>query len=129
MLAPYLVAGVIGVMLFFSVAVAPTIFTVLPQEWASAYVRKFFPKYYAVLGACCLIAALLSADPALRWMSGVTAVLFALSLWVLTPAINAASDRRQKRRFGLLHGASVAINLLQLVLLVYALWVLPPLLH
>ena len=41
----YLVSGIVGVMIFFSVTVAPTIFKVLPQEWASAYVRQFFPKY------------------------------------------------------------------------------------
>ena len=46
----YAIAGVVGVMLFFSVAVAPTIFKVLPQEWAGIYVRQFFPKYYLVLG-------------------------------------------------------------------------------
>ena len=46
----YAIAGVAGVMLFFSVAVAHTIFNVLPQERAGIYVRQFFPKYYLVLG-------------------------------------------------------------------------------
>ena len=55
MLGELIVAGVVGVMLFFTVAVAPGIFKVLPQQWASVYVRNFFPKYYAVLGAACLI--------------------------------------------------------------------------
>ena len=45
-LSNLLVAGNVGVMVFFTVAVAPTIFTVLPPEWSAAYVRKFFPKYF-----------------------------------------------------------------------------------
>lgn len=63
MLSIYLIAGVAGVMLFFSVTVAPSIFKTLPQEWASVYVRAFFPKYYAVLGLTCLVAALITNLP------------------------------------------------------------------
>ena len=55
----YAIAGVVGVMLFFSVAVTPTIFKVSPQEWAGIYVRQFFPKYYLVLGLSCIIAGIL----------------------------------------------------------------------
>ena len=66
----FILAGVAGIMLFFSVAVAPTIFKVLPQEWASAYVRKFFPKYYAVLGGATALAAVVTPDATVRWVSG-----------------------------------------------------------
>ena len=118
----FILAGVAGVMLFFSVAVAPTIFKVLPQEWASAYVRKFFPKYYAVLGACTLLAAVLTADPTVRWVAGVCAVLFAVSWLVLTPAVNRATDQGKKRLFGWLHGLSILVNMGQLVALLVVLW-------
>ena len=117
----FILAGVAGVMLFFSVAVAPTIFKVLPQEWASAYVRKFFPKYYAVLGACTLLAAVLTADPTVRWVAGVCAVLFAVSWLVLTPAVNRATDQGKKRLFGWLHGLSILVNMGQLVALLVVL--------
>ncbi len=122
MVSQFIVAAVVGVMLFFSVAVAPTIFKVLPQEWASAYVRAFFPKYYAVLGAACLGAGLLQPTPVPRRIVLVCAGLFALSLFVLTPAINRASDAKDRKRFGVLHVASVAINLAQVVALGVALW-------
>lgn len=122
MFGPYLIAATVGVMLFFSVAVAPTIFKVLPQEWASAYVRKFFPKYHAVLGATCLLAAVLPGSPPVKLLALVCALLFAISLFLVTPAVNRASDSRNRRRFGILHGTSVGINLIQLVLLLYALW-------
>ena len=118
----FILAGVVGVMLFFSVAVAPTIFKVLPQEWASAYVRKFFPKYYAVLGASTLLAALLTQDSTVRWVSSLCAALFAVSLFVLTPAVNRATDQHQKRLFGWLHGLSILVNMAQLVALMVVLW-------
>jgi hypothetical protein len=37
----------IGIMIFFTVIVAPTVFKVLPAQWSAKYVRAFFPKYYA----------------------------------------------------------------------------------
>ena len=117
-----ILAGVVGIMLFFSVAVAPTVFKVLPQEWASAYVRKFFPKYYAVLGVCTLLAAVLTTDTTVRWVAGVCAVLFAVSLFILTPAVNRATDQHKKRLFGWLHGLSILVNMAQLVALLAVLW-------
>jgi hypothetical protein len=117
-----ILSGVVGIMLFFSVAVAPTIFKVLPQEWASAYVRKFFPKYYAVLGAATLLAALLTADHTTRWVAGVCSALFVVSLLVLTPAVNRATDQGKKRLFGWLHGLSILVNMGQLVALLVVLW-------
>lgn len=122
MLSIYLIAGVAGVMLFFSVAVAPTIFKTLPQEWARVYVRAFFPKYYAVLGTTCLVAALITNLPAIKHTGFTCAALFALSLLILAPRVNAAKDNNQTKQFNLMHGLSVAINLLQLILIIYALY-------
>ena len=122
MLSVYLLAGVAGVMLFFSVAVAPTIFKTLPQEWAGVYVRAFFPKYYAALGIACLVAALLTNLPAIKHTAFTCAVLFAVSLFILTPRVNAAKDNKQTKQFNVMHGLSVAVNLLQLILIIYALY-------
>ena len=121
MISIYLIAGVVGVMLFFSVAVAPTIFKTLPQEWAGVYVRAFFPKYYVVLGLACLAAALLTNLPAIKHTAFTCAALFAVSLFILTPRVNAAKDNNQTKQFNMMHGLSVGVNLLQLVLLIYAL--------
>ena len=122
MISIYLIAGVVGIMLFFSVAVAPTIFKTLPQEWAGVYVRAFFPKYYVVLGLACLAAALLTNLPAIKHMAFTCAALFAVSLFILTPRVNAAKDNNQTKQFNMMHGLSVGVNLVQLALLVYALY-------
>jgi hypothetical protein len=119
MLSMYLIAGILGVMLFFSVCVAPTIFKVLPQEWASVYVRNFFPKYYFVLGVLCVVAGVFAASFQLAVIAFVNALLFALSLWVLTPAINKASDTNNTKAFKVLHALSVLVNMLIMLALVY----------
>lgn len=117
-----LIAAIVGIMVFFSVAVAPTVFKVLPQEWAGIYVRAFFPKYYAALGLISSIAAWLARDTVSAAMLGTCAVLFFVSLWGITPRINHARDRQDKRMFNLLHGFSVTINLGQLSALLWLLW-------
>jgi hypothetical protein len=106
-----IVAANAGIMLFFTVAVAPTIFAVLPQEWASAYVRSFFPKYYLFLGLSTACAAALAGVP----------LVFFLSRFWLTPQVNRARDNRQGRRFKQLHALSVSLNVLQLAVFVWIL--------
>jgi len=123
MLSMYIVAGIVGIMIFFSIAVAPTIFKVLPQEWASAYVRHFFPKYYLVLGIGCLMAGLFAKSFQLQIITFVSAILFAVSLWILTPAVNKTKDENNIKRFNFLHGLSVAMNMLILLMLIYCFWI------
>ena len=122
-LSDLIIAANVGIMLFFSVAVAPTIFIVLPQEWASAYVRSFFPKYYLFLGltTAAAAAAALAATPATRIGLAVCAFLFFFSQFWLTPRVNRARDEKQAQTFKTLHFLSVALNMLQLV---FFIWVL-----
>ena len=120
-LSDLIVAANVGIMLFFSVAVAPTIFVVLPQEWASAYVRSFFPKYYLFLGLTTAAAAALAAAPAMLIGLAVCALLFFFSRFWFTPRINRARDEKQDKTFKTLHFLSIALNMLQLV---FFIWVL-----
>ena len=120
-LSEWIIAANVGIMLFFTVAVAPTIFVVLPQEWASAYVRSFFPKYYLFLGLSTTAAAALAATPPTQLALAVCAFLFFFSRFWLTPRVNRARDSKQTQTFKTLHFLSVALNLLQLVLFIWIL--------
>jgi len=121
-LSLYLVCAMIGIMVFFTIAVAPTVFKVLPQEWASRYVRSFFPKYYAFLGAFSILASFASANILDMGLLILCAALFFFSLWVLTPAINKASDAQEKKKFGVLHGLSIIINFIVLAIFLFIIW-------
>ena len=120
-LSDLIVAANLGVMVFFTVAVAPTIFVVLPQEWASAYVRSFFPKYYLFLGLSTAGAAVLSGTLLVQGSLAAVAFVFFLSRFWLTPQVNRARDNHQSRRFKQLHAMSVGLNLVQLIVFVWIL--------
>ena len=121
MMTNYLISGMVGIMLFFTVVVAPTVFKVLPAEWSSKYVRNFFPKYYASLGLITAICVFTAPDELSKVLLAICTVLFLFTLFYLTGKINSAKDGGQSRQFHLLHGASVAINLFQLITFIYIL--------
>ena len=121
MITNYLIAANLGIMIFFSVAVAPGIFKYLPPEWSAVYVRKFFPKYYFFLGTVSLIAGLLSKDLTDRYLLILTAVLFFVTLVIITPMVNKARDNDQQRKFHALHTLSVVINFIEMAIFFYVL--------
>lgn len=121
LISDFITAANVGVMLFFSVAVAPTIFMVLPAEWSAAYVRKFFPKYFLFLGITSAIAAALHSLLVVQISLGICSLLFFLNVFWLTPRINQARDSKDQKTFNLLHRTSVGINLVQLAVMVWLL--------
>jgi hypothetical protein len=121
MITNYLISGMVGIMLFFTVVVAPTVFKVLPVEWSSKYVRNFFPKYYAFLGFITLVTVFTEQNPIGRLYLISCAVLFAFTLFFLTGKINAAKDEGKNKQFHALHGLSVVINITQLCIFIYLL--------
>ncbi|MBU3594202.1 DUF4149 domain-containing protein [Polynucleobacter sp. 71A-WALBACH] len=121
MITNYLISGMVGIMLFFTVVVAPTVFKVLPVEWSSKYVRNFFPKYYASLGIVTLLSIFTEQDSGNRLYLIACAILFAFTLFFLTGKINAAKDEGKTKKFHVLHGLSVVINITQLCIFIYLL--------
>ena len=108
-------------MLFFTVVVAPTVFKVLPVEWSSKYVRNFFPKYYASLGFITTVCVFTAPEFLSKILLAICVALFAFTLFYLTGKINHAKDAGLTKQFHWLHGASVVINLFQLIVFIYLL--------
>jgi Domain of unknown function (DUF4149) len=121
--AELIVAANVGIITFFTVAVAPTIFKVLPAQWAAKYVRSFFPKYYIWLGVTSIAAAFFITSTSTQILLAGTGVMFLFSCWGLTPLINRSSDDGRLRTFKWLHGSSVALNIFQLGLFIWLLTV------
>lgn len=122
-LSHILVAGNVGIMVFFTVVVAPTIFTALPPEWSAAYVRKFFPRYFFFLGLTTAAATVGANAPAHQAALLACTLVFFLSGFWLTPRINRARDNQKSAAFKRLHWASVGFNMVQLGTFV---WLLLP---
>jgi len=111
----------LGIMLFFSFVIAPTVFKFLPTTESGPYIRKLFPIYYiinAVLALGSLIAIIsLQVFNIIFYANIVNLVLFALCYFYLMPTIN-KQKTKNNRKFKILHGSSVAINLIQIILLI-----------
>lgn len=123
MASQLLVAALFGSMLFFSFVMAPLVFANLDAPDAARLIRAVFPWYYLVLLVLSGLAGLLLAVPAPLEGGVMLAIasLAAFSRQLLMPNINKLRDKSHEgdktagRRFRQLHGASVLINMVQLV--------------
>ncbi len=122
MLSKFFAAAILGAMLFFSLAIVPTVFTTLTRTWAGVFIRRIFPIYYSSLAIASILTSLLASSPHLKLAATLCAFLFIFSLALLNPAINKATDTDNQNRFNLLHRTSVALNLLEMILFIFALW-------
>ena len=116
---------ILGIMLFFSFAVAPIIFKVLKENDARMFVRTIFPYYYCInLILVSLVCIFLFYKDFINfdfYLLLSIAILFAISLFVLMPMINNARDQKKVSKFKYLHAVSVIINFLQIFILLYVL--------
>ena len=112
-----LVSFLFGGMLLFSVGFGTLSFKFLEASIARAFIRKTFPYFYGYVLVTSALIVLFSFN-----ISNLTAAL-ASSIFITTipastvlmPAINKASDAKQKRKFVLLHTASVLITLFHII--------------
>ena len=112
------VACLFGGMFLFSAGFAALLFKYLPPTDARMLIRKAFPPFYLFVIFSSGFAALLSWPADLfstAWMSFVTLTSL-VARQLLMPAINSATDKGLKTRFVWLHGFSVALTLVHIVL-------------
>ena len=112
-----LISFLFGGMLLFSVGFGTLSFKFLEASVARAFIRKTFPYFY---GYVLLVSALIGLF-SLNISYLISALAFGIFITtiptsrVLMPAINNASDKKQKRNFVLLHTLSVSITLLHII--------------
>ena len=118
----YLTAMILGIMLFFSFVIAPVVFTTLDEDNARKFIRRIFPFYYNVNLGLSLIVLLtflfLSKLGMDFYLILVITLLFATSNYLLMPLINKYRDEKQDKKFKYSHFISVAINFIQMTLLI-----------
>ena len=118
----YLTAMILGVMLFFSFVIAPVVFTTLDEENARKFIRRIFPFYYNVnLGISLIVLViflLLSQFGIDFYLILAITLLFATSNYLLMPLINKYRDEKEDKKFKYSHFISVAINFIQIILLI-----------
>ncbi len=116
----------LGSMLFFAAVVAPSVFKFVPAEQAGHFLRGMFPRYYlwGIIVSLIMTALSFALSPLVLLSSIAVLLMFVVARQVLMPLINSARDQmlagdnKAKSRFDRLHGASVVINALQMLILI-----------
>jgi hypothetical protein len=117
-IAALLVTAVLfGGMVLFSAGFAAVLFAALPPALAGKVLRQTFPHFYLFVLATSLLGAALtlSHDTVSAALLGAVFASAVPARQTLMPAINAATDDGARRRFQVLHAASVAITLAHIV--------------
>tara|TARA_B100000131_G_scaffold280173_1_gene285840 strand:- start:115 stop:504 length:390 start_codon:yes stop_codon:yes gene_type:complete len=124
-LSIYLIAMILGIMLFFSFVIAPVVFTTLDEDNARKFIRRIFPFYYNVNLAISFVVLLtflfLSKLGVDFYLILLITILFATSNYLLMPLINKYRDEKQDKKFKYSHFISVVINFVQMICLVFLL--------
>ena len=114
---------VVGVILFQTAIIAPTVFRSLGPDQAGPFLRKVFPKFFVVLvvmGIAGAISALASDASYQLWICLVTLTLGLLA-YQLIPMTNKSRDEGNEKFFKKLHNASVLMTVLILVVNLFGL--------
>ncbi len=123
--AIHLTAAILGIMIFFSFVVAPVTFTTLSEENARKFIRKIFPFYYRVNFILSLLITLIyffqESFNLEFYLILLVTILFFISNYILMPLINKFRDNNQDKKFKYLHFISVAINFIQILILIFLL--------
>mgnify|MGYP001177676478 FL=1 len=124
-LSIYLIAMILGIMLFFSFVIAPVVFTTLDEDNARKFIRRIFPFYYnvnlTISFVILLIFLFLSKLGVDFYLILLITILFATSNFLLMPLINKYRDEKQDKKFKYSHFISVVINFVQMICLVFLL--------
>ncbi len=115
-------AVIFGGMVTFQILFAPLVFTKLEMTIARPFIRAFFPFYYlyfGILSIVLLVVALVNNNLYLSMWSAAIATGFIIARQALMPLANKATDEGKPKVFKRYHMATVLINTLQLIAIVW----------
>ena len=121
-LVKFVIPFLLGSLLFFTIIIAPTIFSTLDAKNSRKIIRNIFPKLYtwSIIFSFISFILVFSIFNINLWsgFSFLILILYIISRQVLMPKINSLSDRNEQKRFAQYHSLSVTIFVIQLILLV-----------
>ena len=118
---------IIGVILFQTIVVAPTVFKSLGAELASPFLRAIFPRLFLFVALCgfgsCIERFFSNHELSFGFLSALVTVIFMLICFFLVPMTNKAKDNKNDGLFRGLHSLSVALTLVVLVINFFAVFI------
>ena len=120
-LIPIILSGVIiGIILFQSLLIAPSINKLLSTQDASLYLRFIWPKFFIIIGIISLISWILilnfSTDQNTAKIISLSSFVLMLICYVMIPYMNSAKDSGASTLFIFLHAISMILTLVTLLI-------------
>ena len=131
-MAEYLSVALLSIMIFYSFGIAINVHRTLDKENAGKLLRKLFPIYFLwglFISILAEIIFLLNAKQEQAFIMALIVLGYLYSRQILVPKINKSrdlaneGDEKSKKDFNSLHFQSVAINLVQMLLLIIILFI------
>ena len=121
---PIILSGVIiGIILYQSLLIAPSINKLLSTQDASIYLRYVWPKFFIIIGAISLISWILILNflPDQSTAKIISIISFTLMVicYVLIPYMNSAKDSANDSFFIFLHATSMILTLVTLLINIF----------
>ena len=111
---------IVGVIIFQSLIIAPTVFKVLEVDKAGIFLRKVFPRFFILIMVCSalmlILVALSGSSDKTRFILPAANLVFSGVSYLVIPATNLARDDGEERKFKILHSMTVVLTLLMLIL-------------
>lgn len=117
---PYIISGfILGIILFQSSLIAPTINNLTSPKEASILLRYIWPKFFIIIGILSLISFLLfnnnsQTRPILKYLSLSSFLLMSFCYFII-PMINEAKDYSNDQLWISLHLTTIIMTLIVLV--------------
>ena len=120
-LIPIIISGVIiGIILYQSLLIAPSINKLLSTQDASLYLRFIWPKFFIIIGIISLISWILilnfSPDQNTAKIISLSSFVLMLICYVMIPYMNSAKDSGASTLFIFLHAISMILTLVTLLI-------------
>ena len=110
---------IIGVIVYQTMFVAPTVFQTIDSKNTSKFLRKIFPKFFIlifILSALAIIEAYYNSRGNPFYVIYMITSLFSILAFSLIPMTNKATDDNDKKKFKILHSLSVLLTIIILII-------------
>lgn len=110
---------IIGVILYQTVFVAPTVFKTIDSKNTSKFLRKIFPRFFMfifILGILAFLESYYNSRGNTLYILYIVTSIFSLTAFFLIPMTNKATDDNNKKKFKTLHNLSVFLTIIILII-------------
>ena len=110
---------ILGVIVYQTMFVAPTVFQTIDSKNTSKFLRKIFPRFFTFIFILSILAALeayYNSRGNTFYIIYLITSLFSLIAFFIIPMTNKATDNNAKNKFKILHSFSVLLTILILII-------------